>query len=132
MEAALRQSKAMCPFMKNASPAKLRALSTSARPKAPSPCGGTMSRLQTYAHRCPVMGKALTMQAAQGGRSPVAGAGAGASLFGGIRAFSGQAKSGKARIHTSSSHEARAVEGNVMNGRDQGMFRVFPAIGKKI
>ncbi|KAF3347470.1 Esterase estB [Verticillium dahliae VDG2] len=65
MEAALRQSKAMCPFMKNASAAKLRAMSTSTRPAiAASPCGGTMSKLQLYAHRCPVMGKAMNVQTA--------------------------------------------------------------------
>ncbi|KAM0281350.1 hypothetical protein ACHAQH_003618 [Verticillium albo-atrum] len=115
MEAALRQSKAMCPFMKKASAAKLRALSTSTRPPvAASPCGGTMSKLQLYAHRCPVMGKAMNVQtAAQAtARSTVGGP----SFVSGLRAMSGQSKTaGKAKIHTSSNRDARAVEGNAVD-----------------
>ncbi|ROT38792.1 tetrapyrrole biosynthesis, 5-aminolevulinic acid synthase [Sodiomyces alkalinus F11] len=119
MEAALHQSKALCPFLKNASPAKLRALSTSARPRAPaSPCGGTMSKLQLLAHRCPIMGKALTVRSGHHGL----GAGfPGASLVAGIRAMSGHSKSAKAKIHTSSVHEARPVENvepTLVGGRD--------------
>ncbi|KAG7121542.1 5-aminolevulinate synthase like protein [Verticillium longisporum] len=122
MEAALRQSKAMCPFMKNASAAKLRAMSTSTRPAiAASPCGGTMSKLQLYAHRCPVMGKAMNVQTAAQptARSTVGGP----SFVSGLRAMSSQPKAaaaaaaaaaatGKAKIHTSSNRDARAVEGN--------------------
>ncbi|KAG7132622.1 5-aminolevulinate synthase like protein [Verticillium longisporum] len=122
MEAALRQSKAMCPFMKNASAAKLRAMSTSTRPAiAASPCGGTMSKLQLYAHRCPVMGKAMNVQTAAQptARSTVGGP----SFVSGLRAMSSQPKAaaaaaataattGKAKMHTSSNRDARAVEGN--------------------
>lgn len=105
MDTVLRQSKAMCPFLKTASPAALRAMSTSARPK-PSPCGGTMSKLQVYAHRCPVMGKAMAVQSSQN------------NAVSGIRAMSSQSKQGRARIHTSRNQEARAVERPFMNGRD--------------
>ncbi|KAH7328494.1 5-aminolevulinic acid synthase [Stachybotrys elegans] len=108
MDSVLRQSKAMCPFLKMASPATLRAMSTAttpARPKA-SPCGGTMSKLQLFAQRCPVMGKALAVQSSRSGYTAVAAAG--------IRAFSGRqpsSKSAKAGIHTSRNKEARAVDG---------------------
>lgn len=107
MDAVLRQSKAMCPFLKTASPATLRAMSTVARPKA-SPCGGTMSKLQVFAHRCPVMGKAMAVQSTK---------------YAGIRAFSGEAKQGRARMHTSRNQEARAVERPFLNGRDSGKQR---------
>ncbi|KAK6210259.1 5-aminolevulinate synthase [Colletotrichum tabaci] len=125
MEAALRQSKAMCPFLKSASPAKLRALSTSARPHAiqaapqtaVSPCGGTMSKLQLLAHRCPVMGKALTVQSAQYGHGRPA-AKVGNSSVAGIRALSTNSKPGRANIHTSRSNDARAVDTPFVNGRD--------------
>ncbi|EFX00656.1 5-aminolevulinate mitochondrial precursor [Grosmannia clavigera kw1407] len=76
MDAVLRQSKAVCPFLKKASPATLRALSTATRVAVPeptsalvavsSPCGGTLSKLQLLAHRCPVMGKAMAVQVARG------------------------------------------------------------------
>lgn len=110
MDSVLRQSKAMCPFMKSASPATLRALSTSA--PRPSPGGGTMSKLQLYAHRCPVMGKAMAVQTKQYNSRPV-----------GLRAFSGSAghgKAGRAGIHTSRGQEARAVDAPVIPGRDKG------------
>ncbi|KAI1822937.1 pyridoxal phosphate-dependent transferase [Xylaria intraflava] len=94
MDTVLRQSKAMCPFLKKASPATLRALSTSTRPHA-SPCGGTISKLQLLGQRCPVMGKALAIQSAHHAVS-------------GVRAMSGH--SSKAKIHTSRAKEARAVE----------------------
>ncbi|XWW96969.1 hypothetical protein V2A60_004949 [Cordyceps javanica] len=116
MDSVLRQSKAMCPFLKAASPATLRAMSTTARPRpASSPCGGTMSKLQVYAHRCPVMGKALAVQSSK--HAALALAAAGGS---GIRAFSGaaHAKPGRASIHTSRNQEARAVESPFLNGRD--------------
>ncbi|KAL2754637.1 hypothetical protein ACRALDRAFT_1081596 [Sodiomyces alcalophilus JCM 7366] len=119
MEAALHQSKALCPFLRNASPAKLRALSTSARPRAmASARGGSMSKLQLFARRCPIMDKALTIQSghhARGSGFP------GASLVAGIRAMSGHSKPAKAKIHTSSVHEARPVETlepSLVGGRD--------------
>ncbi|CAG9972079.1 unnamed protein product [Clonostachys byssicola] len=108
MDAVLRQSKAMCPFLKSASPSTLRALSTSARPKASSPCGSTMSNLQLLAHRCPVMGKAMAVQTAKYGGSAAA-----------FRSFSGQSKAGRAKIHTSRNQEARAVDSPVLQGRDK-------------
>ncbi|KAI0128708.1 5-aminolevulinate synthase [Xylariales sp. AK1849] len=109
MDAVLRQSKAMCPFLKKASPATLRALSTSTRPQV-SQCGGTISKLQLLGQRCPIMGKALAVQSARAGMS--------AAAVAGVRNFSGHAKPGKAKIHTSSPHEARAVDGPVFNRRD--------------
>lgn len=119
MDAVLRQSKAMCPFLKKASPATLRALSTSTRPvpaPSPSPCGGTMSRLQLLAHRCPVMGKALAVQSAKFGH--VGGGIAGLSTHSGTVHHAGRL--GKARcLHTSRSKEARAVEGPLL-ARDKG------------
>lgn len=106
MDSVLRQSKAMCPFLKAASPATLRSLSTSARPHA-SPCGGTMSKLQLFAHRCPVMGKAMAIQSSKQGAAA------------GLRAFSGQQKTGRANLHTSRNKEARAVESPIV--REDGM-----------
>lgn len=111
MDAVLRQSKAMCPFLKKASPASLRALSTSSRPQA-SPCGGTISKLQVLGQRCPIMGKALAIQSARSGM------GSAAAAVAGVRAFSGHHKTGKAKIHTSRPHEARAMDGVVINPRD--------------
>ncbi|KAL1862464.1 mitochondrial 5-aminolevulinate synthase [Diaporthe australafricana] len=125
MDAVLRQSKAMCPFMKKASPATLRALSTSTRPAAKavsSPCGGTMSRLQGLAYRCPVMGKALAVQSAKVG---------GISSTNGIAGLSTRSVSthygnhghgprlSKRCLHSSRSNEARAVETPVVPGREK-------------
>lgn len=116
MDAVLRQSKAMCPFLKKASPATLRALSTSTRRPAPvsSPCGGTMSKLQLLAHRCPVMGKALAVQSAKVGH--VGG------CIAGLATHSASAgKLGKARgLHSSRSQEARAVDSPLF-AREKGM-----------
>lgn len=118
MDSVIRQSKAMCPFLKTASPATLRALSTSARPlpslpskpAKPSPCGGTMSNLQVLAHRCPVMGKAMAIQSSKYGAAA------------GLRALSTQSKTGRAKIHTSRNQEARAVESSVFQGRENGAY----------
>lgn len=121
MDAVLRQSKAMCPFLKKASPATLRALSTSTRPGRPqasSPCGGTMSKLQLLAHRCPVMGKALAVQSAKFGH--VGGGIAGLSTHSVTGHHGG--KLGKARsLHSSRSQEARAVDGPLFT-RDKSML----------
>ncbi|KAG6001770.1 5-aminolevulinate synthase, mitochondrial [Claviceps maximensis] len=106
MDSVLRQSRAVCPFLKAASPATLRALSTSARPK-PSPCGGTMSKLQVLAHRCPVMGQAMAVQLA---RTRVAATG--------LRAFSGHPHGSKARIHTSQVQEARPIDARIIEGHE--------------
>ncbi|KAF3930078.1 hypothetical protein ABW19_dt0204975 [Dactylella cylindrospora] len=66
MEALLRQSKSVCPFLKKTSPSTLRALSTSTS-HVPGIAGGKMSNLQILARRCPVMGKALAVQSARNG-----------------------------------------------------------------
>jgi 5-aminolevulinate synthase len=107
MDAVLRQSKAVCPFLKKASPATLRSLSTTST--RASPGGGSMSNLQTIARRCPIMGKALAVQTAKSGKVGLGGVAA----LGAIRAFTGKVNSGKAKLHTSRSHEARAVDGGL-------------------
>lgn len=95
MDSVLRQSKAVCPFMKKATASSLRAMTTAARPAA-SPCGGAISKLQVLAHRCPVMGKAMAVQSARtGGRTSAAPA----SFV------------HKAKLHTGRPREAQAVEG---------------------
>jgi 5-aminolevulinate synthase len=129
MDAVLRQSKAMCPFLKKASPATLRALSTSTRPQA-SPCGGTISKLQLLGQRCPIMGKALAVQTARNGMPGAAATAAG------VRAFSGHQKTAKAKIHTSRAHEARAMDG-VYTPREGKCFFVlifsnFQIFGKSL
>jgi 5-aminolevulinate synthase len=105
MDSVLRQSKAVCPFLKRASPAALRALSTATRPQA-SPCGGTISKLQVLARRCPVMGKALAVQSSRiGPRSSVSVAG--------LTTFSGHTKTtakAQAHLHTTRAKDARTVE----------------------
>ncbi|ETN40361.1 5-aminolevulinate synthase, mitochondrial [Cyphellophora europaea CBS 101466] len=62
MEALLRQSKGLCPFLQKTCPATLRSLSSSTRQ---SPGGGTITNLQHIARRCPVMNKALAVQSAR-------------------------------------------------------------------
>ncbi|KAK0722367.1 pyridoxal phosphate-dependent transferase [Lasiosphaeria miniovina] len=121
MDSVLRQSKAMCPFMRKATAAGLRAMTTAAtatatavRPAvAPSPCGGAISKLQVLARRCPVMGKAIAVQSARLGSNHHQHAGfhgAAASTFAGHRE-----RSGKARLHTSRSKDARAVEDSLLD-----------------
>ncbi|KAF1813247.1 tetrapyrrole biosynthesis, 5-aminolevulinic acid synthase [Eremomyces bilateralis CBS 781.70] len=97
MEALLRQSKSMCPFLMKTSPATLRTLSTAATFTA-SPGGGSMSNLQVLARRCPVMGKALAVQTARTRLATVPGA---------ARRYHG--KAGKANLHTTAAKEAQAV-----------------------
>jgi 5-aminolevulinate synthase len=60
-----------------------------------------MSNLQVLARRCPVMGKALTVQSARTGNSALAGA------FGGVRAY--HTRVDRAKLHTSTPKEAQAV-----------------------
>ncbi|KAK6342147.1 mitochondrial 5-aminolevulinate synthase [Orbilia blumenaviensis] len=73
MEALLRQSRSVCPFLKKTSPSALRALSTSTSvvPRSPGIAGGKMSNLQILARRCPIMGKALAVQSARNSLSSV-------------------------------------------------------------
>jgi 5-aminolevulinate synthase len=117
MDSVLRQSKAVCPFMKKATAAGLRAMST-ATPTTVSPCGGAMSKLQVLARRCPVMGKAMAVQTSRLGHHaaglPTVAAKAG------MATFSGHGKVGKAKIHTSHAHEAQAVDTPLFNGREKG------------
>lgn len=61
-----------------------------------------MSNLQIVARRCPVMGKALTVQSARAGDSALAGA------FGGSRGY--HSKVPRARLHTTRPNEAQAVD----------------------
>lgn len=107
MDSVLRQSKAMCPFMKKASAASLRAMSTAVTRTQSSPCGGTISKLQVLANRCPVMGKAMAVQSARFSRAGVTGA----HRVAGLSTFAGHDKPGKAKLHTSRSPQARPVEG---------------------
>jgi 5-aminolevulinate synthase len=72
-----------------------------------------MSNLQTIARRCPVMGKALAIQTAKSSKLGLGGVAA----IGAMRAFSG--KVGKAKLHTTRSQEARALEDTIF-GRDKG------------
>jgi 5-aminolevulinate synthase len=78
-----------------------------------------MSNLQTIARRCPIMGKALAVQTAKSGKVGLGGVAA----LGAIRAFSGKASAGKARLHTSPQREARAVE-DTLFGRENGTFYI--------
>lgn len=145
MDAVLRQSKAVCPFLKKASPATLRALSTAshssaAAPEASSaliatssPCGGALSKLQLLAGRCPVMSKAMAIQATRIGSSRVANVnmgyrGVAASLSASFSTSAAArtcprasaptpAAMRTARLHTSRSRDARAVDGHVYNDK---------------
>ncbi|EPE07287.1 5-aminolevulinate synthase [Ophiostoma piceae UAMH 11346] len=168
MDAVLRQSKAVCPFLKKASPATLRALSTASRSSsgaalegstlaieaspavesalvASSPCGGALSKLQLLAHRCPVMGKAMAVQATRVGTGRVSGMGVRGVAASLSVAFSTSARpvSGTgsatvahgcpvrpsprasvtataartARLHSSRSQEARAVDGPIFSDK---------------
>ncbi|KMU76226.1 5-aminolevulinate synthase [Coccidioides immitis RMSCC 3703] len=77
MEALLQQSRSLCPFLSKTSPSTLRSLSTSTRPHASSPGGGTISNLQVIAKRCPVMSKALAVQSSRmAAGCPIKGLGA--------------------------------------------------------
>ena len=113
MDAVLRQSKAMCPFLKKSSPATLRALSTAVRPPPASPCGGTMSKLQLLGQRCPVMGKALAVQSARFGRAPLPTSAAAVARLSTVTG-------GRAKLHTSRFKEARAVDGPLYHAREKG------------
>jgi 5-aminolevulinate synthase len=109
MEALLRQSRNMCPFLQKTSPATLRTLSTSTRHASPG--GGTISNLQVLARRCPVMGKALAVQSVQSNAAGLSGLG---GVFGGTRGYKS-----KANIHTTGARHATVVP-EVLR-RDEGM-----------
>lgn len=101
MEALLRQSRAMCPFLNKTSPATLRSMSTSTNVQHTAPGGGAMSNLQIIARRCPVMGKALSVQSSRMGTNVLAGA------FGGSRAYSSSSRVPKAHLHTGRADKAQ-------------------------
>lgn len=109
MDALLRQSRAMCPFLKSTCPATLRSLSTTTR--RVSPGGGTISNLQIIARRCPVMGKAMAVQTAKNGRTRLDGVLRGLGTY-----------SAKAKIHTASSHRAN-VNVEPLRRRGNGMIQ---------
>ncbi|KAK3322362.1 pyridoxal phosphate-dependent transferase [Apodospora peruviana] len=109
MDSVLRQSKAVCPFMKKATAASLRAMTTTTRP-AVSPCGGTISKLQTLARRCPVMGKAMAVQSARLGHPGFPGGVAGVAGLSTISGGHGKPTAAKAKLHTGRAHGARAIE----------------------
>ncbi len=113
MEALLRQSQFVCPFLKKTSPATLRLLSTSTAHNA-SPGGGRMSNLQVLGRRCPVMGKALTLQSAKIGNNGMSG------IHRGARAS--HSKTGKAGIHTSGTKPAQAVDNEILRRQPGSLF----------
>ena len=129
MEALLRQSRAMCPFLNKTSPATLRKLSTSTSVQHTAPGGGAMSNLQIIARRCPVMGKALAQSSARvgGAQSARIGNAAMAGAFGGARMYHGATKPPKANLHTTASKEAQAVE---MPGTQREHSPFGPPMGK--
>ncbi|KAI9764261.1 MAG: mitochondrial 5-aminolevulinate synthase [Geoglossum simile] len=100
MDALIRQSRNLCPFLKTTSPATLRALSTSASRSGGG--GSAMSSLQIMARRCPIMGKALAVQSAR-------------NRLGGVRAYA----MGRAKLHTSRVKEARAVDAGTLFGAEK-------------
>jgi hypothetical protein len=106
MEAVMHQSRKMCPFLNRTAPATLRTLSTA---RNASPGGGTISNLQVLAKRCPIMGKALAVQSAKNGNTLNAACGT-------RRGYA----SGKARLHTSSPKEARAIDVGLFGRQEQG------------
>jgi 5-aminolevulinate synthase len=120
MDSVLRQSKAVCPFMRQATAAGLRAMSTAVTPATPaaSPCGGAISKLQVLARRCPVMGKAMAIQSARLGHATAGFPAVPAKAT--MSTFSGHGKIAKASLHTSRSQEAQAVDGSLFTGRDKG------------
>jgi 5-aminolevulinate synthase len=121
MEALLRQSKSMCPFLHKTSPATLRSLSTTTVAAARhevSPGAGSMSNLQVLARRCPIMGKALAVQSSRNGNNALAGA------FGGVRAY--HTRVNRARLHTTASKEAQAVDIESLRGKQGTRFPTKP------
>ena len=109
MEALLRQSRSVCPFLKKTSPATLRSLSTATAHNV-SPGGGSMSNLQVLARRCPVMGKALAVQSTRHGNPALAG------VYGGMRSYHRKAeKVDRAKFHSAAVKEAQAVEVGVLH-----------------
>jgi 5-aminolevulinate synthase len=80
-----------------------------------------MSNLQTIARRCPIMGKALSVQSARTMNAAFAGA------YGGTRAY--HSKTSRAKLHTSTPKEAQAVDVEKLRNK-QGIRHIisFPRI----
>lgn len=68
-----------------------------------------MSNLQVLARRCPVMGKAMTVQSVKNNNNVLNG------VFGGVRAYGG-----KAKIHTSRAQQAN-VAPNLLRRENNSM-----------
>nr|POE65195.1 5-aminolevulinate synthase, mitochondrial [Quercus suber] len=114
MEALLRQSQAMCPFLKKTSPATLRTLSTSTARQHAAPGGGAISNLQVLAKRCPIMGKAMTTSSSRLGNT------ARSAAFSATRAYHGKVP--RANLHTTSPKEAQPVNDTYRNRREHMPF----------
>lgn len=112
MEALLRQSRSMCPFLSKTSPATLRSLSTTTAAASHAPGAGSMSNLQVLGRRCPIMGKALAIQSARNGNTALAGA------FGGVRAY--HSRVNRAKLHSSAAKEAQVVQFEDVKVQQQG------------
>ncbi|KAI4744427.1 tetrapyrrole biosynthesis, 5-aminolevulinic acid synthase [Aureobasidium sp. EXF-12298] len=107
MEALLRQSRGICPFLHKTSPATLRSLSTST-----NAIQANMSNLQATAGQCPVMGKAMAVQSTRT-NTLLSGA------FGGSRAYSSRTtRAPRAYLHTTRAEKAQAVDGSPLR-RDE-------------
>lgn len=109
---ALRQSKAVCPFLRKTTPSQLRCLSSASAPT------GTMSRLQSYGKKCPVMGKALAVQSSRGGNAAIRAA------FSATRGYHG--KTGKANIHTTGANKAQTVDVEMLRNSDAPLYAKKP------
>jgi len=109
MDALLRHSRSMCPFLNKTSPATLRSLSTSTRHVSSG--GGTMSNLQVLARRCPVMGKAMAVQSAKNNPCRLNG------VSGGVHEYE---YGGKAKLHTTTIQHAD-VAINMLRREDPGL-----------
>ncbi|KAG9595832.1 5-aminolevulinate synthase-like protein, partial [Aureobasidium melanogenum] len=114
MEALLRQSRGMCPFLHKTSPATLRSLSTST-----NAVQANMSNLQVTAGQCPVMGKAMAVQSTRL-NTLLSGA------FGGSRAYSTRTtRAPRAYLHTTRAEKAQAVDSSPLRRDD---VRYAPAL----
>jgi 5-aminolevulinate synthase len=141
MESALRHSTAVCPFLKQATPATLRALSTStttavAAARGPhhalaaqsalvagggggvSGGGSSMSRLTALAGRCPVMSQAMAVAgrappAAVAGVRRMSSAGPAAAGSPSAAAKARPGMDARARLHTARSKDAKVDDGEL-------------------
>lgn len=115
MEALLRQSKGVCPFLKKTSPATLRNMSTTTRQ---SPGGGTITNIQHIARRCPVMNKALAVQSARINTRNYTKAATGTGVVKSLL---------EKKLHTSAEKKASVETNNVWRKEHRGMSTSFRA-----